>query len=68
MMAAQGKNLGGGDHRVSAKPSAAPTLAQAGIDKNLAHRARIAGGCHWVAPNLCSRCAPDLRHQAITDQ
>jgi N6-adenosine-specific RNA methylase IME4 len=35
-----GFNQGGGDHRVSEKPSAKPTLAEAGIDKNLANRAR----------------------------
>jgi N6-adenosine-specific RNA methylase IME4 len=44
MMAAQkeavGFNHGGGDHRVSEKPGAKPTLADAGIDKNLANRAR----------------------------
>jgi hypothetical protein len=52
MMAAQPKDKGGGDqgsnqhtswHRVNEKPSASPaTLAEAGIDKNLAHRARKA--------------------------
>lgn len=35
-----GLNRGGGDHRVSEKPGAAPTLSDAGIDKNLANRAR----------------------------
>jgi N6-adenosine-specific RNA methylase IME4 len=44
MMAAQketvGFNQGGGDHRVREKPGAKPTLAEAGIDKNLANQAR----------------------------
>jgi len=48
LMAAQkatvGAAKGGGDrksdHRVGRKPSDRPTLAEAGIDKNLAHRAR----------------------------
>lgn len=46
MMAQQPKAMGGGDqksdHRVSKKPSDVATLADAGIDKNLAHRARKA--------------------------
>jgi len=52
MMEAQRKTIGlarpGGDtrpeHRVAKKPDAVPTLAEAGIDKNLAHRARTAAG------------------------
>jgi hypothetical protein len=44
MMAAQketvGFNQGGGDHRVREKPGAKPTLAETGIDKNLANQAR----------------------------
>jgi hypothetical protein len=51
MMAAQLKQRPGEYKRVSAKPVSS-SLASAGIDKNLADRARIAGGCHWVAPNL----------------
>jgi len=35
------KNGGKNHHRVFAKPSAPPTLAEAGIDKNLANRARV---------------------------
>lgn len=35
-----GLNKGGGDHRVERKPGALPTLKEAGIDKNLADRAR----------------------------
>lgn len=38
-----GLNKGGGDHRVGKKPGAKPTLAEAGIDKNLAHQARQLG-------------------------
>lgn len=42
--ASVGFNKGGGDqvseHRVTRQPGALPTLAEAGIDKNLAHRAR----------------------------
>jgi hypothetical protein len=52
MMHAQREAVGlarlGGDmrseHRVVRKPDAIPTLAEAGIDKNLAHRARSAAG------------------------
>jgi hypothetical protein len=44
MMAEQPKNKGGGDqvseHRVIEKPSGPASLAAAGIDKNLAKRAR----------------------------
>jgi hypothetical protein len=40
MMEAAPKNKGGGDHRVSEKPGAVPTLTNVGIDKNLANRAR----------------------------
>jgi hypothetical protein len=44
MMKAQketiGFNKGGGDHRVKEKPGALSTLAEAGIDKNLANAAR----------------------------
>ena len=45
-MAEMPKNLGGGDvrseHRVFEKPGETPTLAEQGIDKNLAHRAWMA--------------------------
>jgi hypothetical protein len=48
IMAAQrdtvGVNKGGGDHRVERKPGDPATLAEAGIDKNLAHRARALAG------------------------
>src|SRR5215831_21400540 len=38
-----GLDNGGGDHRVGKKPGAKPTLAEAVIDKNLAHQARQLG-------------------------
>jgi hypothetical protein len=41
--AAVGLNKGGGDHRVGKKPGALPTLAEAGINKNLAHEGRKLG-------------------------
>jgi hypothetical protein len=61
MMAAQPKDKGGGDqgsnqhtswHRVNEKPSASPaTLAEAGIDKNLAKRARKAAFRAYAQPS-----------------
>ena len=49
--------------RVATKPEAPPTLAEAGIDKNLAHRAR------WVSPGLVSvvlSAAKDLAERSDT--
>jgi hypothetical protein len=56
------------DHRVRGGPGGPPTLAEAGIDKNLAHRGRAAGdmaGEHvYGAPSLELR--QDLLSSAAT--
>jgi hypothetical protein len=47
------KPTGSNQHRVVRKPDAPPTLAEAGIDKNLAHEGRKLGALWRQEPRRC---------------